>query len=136
MTVFNETVTPVRSPGFAATHAHVLARPVAEWGSVPFLRLARSAQGWATWHGWFGDAGYPLPRPTYIGIKDYVYLIEAAVVGQGQGGAASSTAMSTRGRWSRSPTASSSSTGTASPGSPNLDASVRSPAGVSRSSGT
>ena len=81
--VFNEAVTPVCSPGFAATHAHVLARPVAEWGSLPFLRLARTPRGWVTWHDWFEAAGYPVPRPTFIGVEDYVYLLEAAVAGQG-----------------------------------------------------
>ena len=83
VTVFNEAVTPVCSPDFAATHAHVLAGPVAEWGSLPFLRLARSARGWVTWHDWFEAAGHPLPRPTYIGVEDYVYLLEATVAGQG-----------------------------------------------------
>ena len=83
VTVFEEAVTPVCSPGFAATHAHVLARPVAEWSSLPFLRLARSPRGWATWHDWFEAAGYPAPPPRYIGIDDYIYLLEAAVAGQG-----------------------------------------------------
>lgn len=81
--VFREAVTPVCSPDFAATHAQVLARPVAEWGSLPFLRLARPAGAWATWHDWFDAVGYPVPRPRLIGLDDYVYLIEAAVAGQG-----------------------------------------------------
>ena len=50
---------------------------------MPFLRLARPAHGWVTWHDWFEAVGYPVPRPRYIGIDDYVYLIEAAVAGQG-----------------------------------------------------
>lgn len=81
--VFREAVTPVCSPDFAATHAHVLVRPVTEWGSLPFLRLSRPTGAWATWHDWFEAAGYPLPRPRYVGIDDYVYLVEAAVAGQG-----------------------------------------------------
>ena len=83
VTMFEEAVTPVCSPDFATTHAHVLARPVAEWGSLPFLRLARPARGWATWHDWFESAGYPAAPPRYIGIEDYVYLLNAAVAGQG-----------------------------------------------------
>ena len=81
--VFGEAVMPVCSPDFAATHAQALARPVAEWGVLPFLRLARPSRGWATWHDWFEVAGYPEPPPRYTGIEDYVYLIEAAVAGQG-----------------------------------------------------
>ncbi|MDE0150090.1 MAG: LysR family transcriptional regulator [Rhodospirillaceae bacterium] len=81
--VFEEAVTPVCSPGFAATHARVLAGPVAAWGALPFLRLARPPRGWVTWHDWFEAAGYPTPRPRYTGIEDYVYLLEAAVAGQG-----------------------------------------------------
>ena len=81
--VFREAVAPVCSPGFAEAHAHVLGRPVAEWGSLPFLRLARPATCWATWHDWFEFAGYPEPPPRYTGIEDYVYLVEAAVAGRG-----------------------------------------------------
>lgn len=81
--VFREAVAPVCSPGFAAAHAQVLARPIAKWGSMPFLRLARPAPCWATWHDWFESAGYPEPPPRYDGIEDYVYLVEAAVAGRG-----------------------------------------------------
>ncbi len=80
---FSEAVTPVCSPDFAATHAQVLAGPVAEWGALPFLRLARSSRGWLSWHDWFEFVGYPQPAPRYVGIEDYVYLIEAAAGGQG-----------------------------------------------------
>ncbi len=81
--VFNEAITPVCSPGFAATHAQTLARPVAEWSSMPFLWLARAPSFWATWHDWFESVGYPSPPPRYTGIEDYVYLLEAAIAGQG-----------------------------------------------------
>lgn len=83
VTVIREAVMPVCSPDFAATHAQVLARPVKEWGAMPFLRPARAPRGWATWHDWFDTAGYPSPRPRYVGIEDYVYLLEAAVAGEG-----------------------------------------------------
>ena len=80
---FREAVTPVCSPSFAETHAQVLARHFSAWGTLPFLRIARPSRGWVTWHDWFERMGYPAPRPRYIGIEDYVYLIEAAVGGQG-----------------------------------------------------
>lgn len=83
MTVFREAATPVCSPGFAETHAQVLARPVAEWDCLPFLGLVRPAQGWITWRDWFESVGCPLLRPRYVSFEDYVYLIEAAVDGQG-----------------------------------------------------
>ena len=81
--VFREAVTPVCSPNFAAAHAEVLARPVAEWGSLPFLRLSQHPRGWVDWQDWFESAGYPVPQPRYLGVEDYVYLLEAAVAGQG-----------------------------------------------------
>ena len=80
--LFSEAFTPVCSPEFAATHADVLAEPVTEWGALPFLRLAEN-HDWATFHDWFEIYGYPSPRPRFIGIEDYVYLIEAAIDGQG-----------------------------------------------------
>lgn len=83
MPVFGEAITPVCSPDFAAAHADVLARPVEEWGAMPFLRLARPALGWATWHDWFDSAGYPAPPPRYIGIEDYAFLLASAVAGEG-----------------------------------------------------
>lgn len=82
--LFREAVAPVCSPDFALTHANILTRPVAEWGALPFLRLVNNYD-WTTWHDWFESAGggYPSPEPEFINIDDYVYLIEAAVDGQG-----------------------------------------------------
>ena len=102
VTVFEEAVTPVCSPGFAATHAHVLARPVADWSSLPFLRLARSPRGWATWHDWFEAAGYPAPPPRYIGIDDYIYLLEAGRRRAGPGARLASLHRSLPQRWDAS----------------------------------
>jgi len=82
LAVFSEAIMPVCSPEFAAAHAAVLARPVEEWGALPFLRFGRSSLP-ATWHDWFDSVGYPSPRPRYVGIEDYVYLLEAAVAGEG-----------------------------------------------------
>ena len=59
------------------------------WGSTSPPSAAtsplskRPAHGWVTWHDWFEAVDYPEPRPGFIGIEDYVYLIEAAVAGQG-----------------------------------------------------
>ncbi|MYG66891.1 MAG: LysR family transcriptional regulator [Gammaproteobacteria bacterium] len=83
VTVFREAIAPVCSPGFAAAHGEVLARPAGQWGSLPFLRLDRTPQGWSTWHDWFESAGYPDRTPDYTGLGDYLYLLEAAVAGAG-----------------------------------------------------
>ena len=83
MPLFGEAVTPVCSPDFAAIHAEVLAGPVEAWGAMPFLRLARPAVAWMTWHDWFQRTEFPKPPPRYIGIEDYVHLIEASADGQG-----------------------------------------------------
>ena len=81
--VFPEAIAPVCSPGFAEAHADVLGRPVAEWGALPFLDFARPSLGWATWDDWFEAAGRPDPAPRYRNFEDYVYMIDAAVAGQG-----------------------------------------------------
>ena len=36
-----------------------------------------------TWDDWFESAGCPPPRPCYVDISDYVYLLEAAAAGEG-----------------------------------------------------
>ena len=83
VTVFREAVTPVCSPDFAAAHAQTLSRPVAEWGGLAFLELARPGRGWASWKDWFDAAGYPDPAPRYTDFDNYVYLLRAATAGQG-----------------------------------------------------
>ena len=81
--VFPEAIAAVCSPGFAATHEQILARPVTEWGSLPFLSFAWPTLGWATWDDWFETVGHPHPPPSYRPYEDYVYLIDSAVAGQG-----------------------------------------------------
>ncbi|MYG53836.1 MAG: LysR family transcriptional regulator, partial [Rhodospirillaceae bacterium] len=81
--VFPEAMAPVCSPGFAAAHGGVLRRPVAAWGALPFLSFARPSLGWATWDDWFEAAGRPEPAPRYRNYDDYVYMIDAAIAGQG-----------------------------------------------------
>ena len=81
--VFPEAIAPVCSPGFAEAHADVLGCPVAQWGGLPFLDFARPSLGWATWDDWFETAGRPNPPPRYRNFDDYVYMIDAAVAGQG-----------------------------------------------------
>ena len=80
---FHEAIAPVCSPHFAATHADILRRPVAQWGSLPFLNFARPTQGWATWDHWFEAVGRPAPMPRYRNYDDYVYMIDTAVAGRG-----------------------------------------------------
>ena len=81
--VFPEAIAPVCSPGFAEAHADTLRRPVAQWGALPFLNFAWPSLGWATWDDWFEAAGRPDPPPRYRNFDDYVYMIDAAVAGQG-----------------------------------------------------
>ncbi|MYG66890.1 MAG: LysR family transcriptional regulator [Gammaproteobacteria bacterium] len=81
--VFPEAIAAVCSPGFAATHADTLRRPVAQWGALPFLSFARPSLGWAAWDDWFETVGRPQPPPRYLPYEDYVYLLDAAVAGQG-----------------------------------------------------
>ena len=81
--VFREAIAPVCSPGFAAAHADTLRLPMAQWGALPFLSFVRPSLGWATWDDWFEAAGRPDPPPRYLDYDDYVYMIDAAIAGQG-----------------------------------------------------
>ena len=81
--VFTEAVTPVCAPDFAAAHADVLARPVTDWSTLPFLDLVQPSRGWATWSDWFEVVGHPEHMPVYRKIENYVFLLETAVAGHG-----------------------------------------------------
>ena len=83
--IYRELVGPICSPEFAAAHADILSRPVAEWGSLPFLSFARPSRGWATWDDWFDAVGHPRLKVRYRNYFDYAYLIDAAVAGHGLG---------------------------------------------------
>ena len=61
--VFPEAIAAVCSPDFAATQSQVLARPVKEWGKLPFPSFAWPTLGWAAWDDWFETVGHPQPRP-------------------------------------------------------------------------
>ena len=69
--VFTEAVTPVCAPDFAAAHAGVLARPVGDWGTLPFLDLVQPSGGWATWNDWFEVVGHPEQMPVYRKVESY-----------------------------------------------------------------
>lgn len=81
--IFKEAVAVVCSPVYAAAHADILNRPVAEWGELLFLSFAEPSQGRATWDDWFDVAGRPEPAPRYQNYFDILYLLEAALAGSG-----------------------------------------------------
>jgi len=81
--IFQEAVRPVCSPHFAQTHAAALAAPLSSWSQLPFLRLVKENQGWATWDDWFESAGAAGLDPGYTDFDNYVYLLEAAAAGRG-----------------------------------------------------
>ncbi len=82
-TVLREAVCPVCSPQFAAAHADRLSGGVESWGDLPFLLLTKQNRGWATWDDWFAKAEAAGLSPEFIGIDNYVYLLEACTAGRG-----------------------------------------------------
>ncbi|MEM7222844.1 MAG: LysR family transcriptional regulator [Pseudomonadota bacterium] len=78
-----EAVVPLCSPSFSRANRAVLKQKVAEWGDLPFLRLTKPNQGWATWDDWFARVGAPTAPPSYVSVDNYVYLLEAAAAGRG-----------------------------------------------------
>ena len=81
--IHGEAVRPVCSPGYAASHAETLSRPVGSWGELTFLDLIRRKAGWASWDDWFKAVGRPNSTPRFKGFDSYAYLLEVAVAGGG-----------------------------------------------------
>ena len=81
--VFSEQVQLICSPGYAATHADTLGKPISDWGGLTFLDLNSPNLGWSTWSDWFEVAGYPVPAPQFEGFDSYIQVLEAAATGLG-----------------------------------------------------
>lgn len=78
-----EAVIPVCSPAYARAHRDVVRKSSAHWASLSLLDLTKHNRGWATWDEWFERAGRPARPPAFTGFENYVYLLEAAVMGRG-----------------------------------------------------
>lgn len=83
VTVLEEAVRAVCSPGYAATHQETLDGPVSGWGGLMFLNPVQANQGWASWEDWFDAAGHPEAAPRYMEFDSYTYVLEAAAAGVG-----------------------------------------------------
>ena len=81
--IAREAVRPVSSPDYAAAHADILNGPVAGWGELTFVDLARPNEGWASWDDWFSVAGTPKQTPRFLGLDCYDFVLEAAADGRG-----------------------------------------------------
>ena len=81
--VFEEEVRPICSPGYARTHADVLAGPAAGWGGLALLDTARPDPGRASWSDWFAAAGGSPPECRLEGFEAYLDVLEAAAAGRG-----------------------------------------------------
>ena len=78
-----EAIRPVCSRTYAATHANVLAGPVAGWSGLTFLDLVGFNEGWASWDDWFAAAGSPDGTARRVEFDYYTYVMEAAAAGHG-----------------------------------------------------
>ena len=81
--VFKEAVRPVCSPEYASTHGESLNGPISGWSDLTLLDPSAPDAGWATWEDWFQVAGRPETEPRLVSFDNCVYLLEAAVGGQG-----------------------------------------------------
>jgi LysR family transcriptional regulator, glycine cleavage system transcriptional activator len=81
--VLPESIKPVCSVQFAKLYADTLERAPAHWGNLNFLKLTRRNRGWATWEDWLASKDAVNLAPKYFGFDNYIYLLEAAVNGQG-----------------------------------------------------
>jgi putative choline sulfate-utilization transcription factor len=82
--LFPETVTPVCTPAFRATHAAAAARP-ADLLSLPLLHVQPTEpERWLAWRGWFAAHGLAVP-PGAPGLtfNSYALVIHAALMHQG-----------------------------------------------------
>ena len=82
-TIFQEEMTLLCSPGYAAIHADTLNRPPRAWSNLTLLDIARPNEGWSSWDDYFDVVGHPNPEPRVAGFDNYTYVLEAAASGQG-----------------------------------------------------
>ena len=81
--IAREAVAAFCSPGYAAAHANVMARPVTDWSVLTFLCLAESDEAGATWDRWFEAVGRPSAAPRYEIVGSHAHALGEAVAGRG-----------------------------------------------------
>lgn len=80
---YDEAITLLCSPAYAAAHAETLHRPVADWRGLTFLKLGKRNHGWVNLDDWFEAVGRPDSQPRFVQYDNYVFMLEAAVSGKG-----------------------------------------------------
>lgn len=78
--LFNDTVGPVCSPGFAASHG---ARNRADLLTLPLLQLEAIDSGWMSWREWFALGGIDAQRINGPKFNSYNIALQAAEEGAG-----------------------------------------------------
>lgn len=83
--LMSEKIFPVCSPSLHSQYASILETgDLASLKDIPLLHLSKDNQGWATWAAWFSALGIePENLGPPIRYNNYVYLIEAAIAGEG-----------------------------------------------------
>ena len=81
--VFAEEVQPICSPGYAETHADVLAGPASGWSGLTLLDMNLPDPAWASWSDWFAAAGGSAPKCRCERFDTYLDVLEAAATGKG-----------------------------------------------------
>ncbi|WP_169054334.1 LysR family transcriptional regulator [Nitratireductor sp. XY-223] len=78
-----ELITPVGTPDLVDEIRAKLKGSASAWRDVPLLALSKANYGWAVWDDWFEARGIADRGITVETFDNYVYLLEAAVNGQG-----------------------------------------------------
>ena len=81
--LMEEEVVPVASPSFFRKFETQLSKHPRSWMDVPRLDVVSREVKWATWATWFGSYDCDPPPAPVERFENYIYLMEAAVSGEG-----------------------------------------------------
>ncbi len=81
--IYTEGIRPICSPNYYQENKKSLQSAPNNWTDITFLQLDRFNPGWATWEDWFSNKNVNDLNPNYLNFDNYVYLLEAAVSGNG-----------------------------------------------------
>ena len=81
--LLEEEIVPVASPSFLNKFRCNLAQHPRLWTDIPRLDVVSREANWATWTTWFDWCGCDPPEAPVERFENYLYLLDAAVNGEG-----------------------------------------------------
>lgn len=83
--ILREALVPVCSPDYYRRHQRQLDQTAGQWHGLTLLSLDKANHGWMSWLDWYRAIDSTMPAAAHETFDNYVYLLEAAVAGDGLG---------------------------------------------------